>query len=267
MWHLNAMPQNISIELSIYWQIDKDIFVDDSKMNTPFLNITYRNNSDKSIYFKKISLPDRVGLPETVHGTLLQYPYSEWLNPDWRMRAESSVEMSSFFINENYKVRIGNFLSSLGVWYIVNEADTCVECETDIINDNISDIHDYIYHTKYPERFKVSSNLPFVIDDLCEESILKANRNYFVFLKPDETYTDTFNLVAFQLVKGNYTFGIEENTIPDSVWSEFIWDDSQRKYIEQNIKLPEKVGEYQLYSGAFLTNRVTVDFSKSLIDK
>lgn len=257
------MSQNISVELSIHWQIGKCIFNEDSMMNTPMLNIVYRNNSNENIYFKKISLPDRVSLPRTGYSMLLQYPYEEWLNPNWRKRAESSLEMSPFFINKSYRVVIDNYQAYSESWYIVNEADTCAEeCVDDIINDCISNIHEFIYHKKYPGRFRLSEKHQFTKDNLSEDSILIANRNYFVFLRPDETYTDTFNIVAFQLLKGSYTFEVGNNSIPDFVWDEFIWDDIQQKYIEQKVKLPNKVGEYHLYSGSFFSNSVTVDFSK-----
>ena len=35
-----------------------------------------------------------------------------------------------------------------------------------------------------------------------------------------------------------------------------------KKNVEQELELPEIVGEYQLYSGAFNTNKVTVCFGE-----
>jgi len=267
LWSINTLAQNVSIELSIHWQMEKDIFDEDLMMNTPFLNITYRNNSDENIYFNKVSSPNRVGLPPTGRGILLQYPYNEWLNPNWRNRAESSVKMSPYFMNENYRIRIGDLFSLFKVgWHIVNEADSCVECEVDIINDCLTDIHEFIYYKKYPERIRAPSEFRLQKNDLSEEGILSVIKDLFVFLKPNEIYTDTFNLVAFQVVKGTFTFTIKKDTIPDFVWGDYFRDDTQNKYTEQKIKLPDKVGEYHIYSGSFFTNSVTVEFSRSVID-
>jgi len=256
-----TMSQNVSIELSIHWQIEKDIFDEDTMTNTPILNVTYRNNSGDNIYFKKISLSDEVGLPRTGYGSLL-HPIEGWVDPNWQKRAEIALEMSSLFINENYRVEIGGYQPYSGGWHIINKADTCVECETDLINDNISYIHEFIFRKKYQGRLRVLEKYQFKKEDLSEDGILNAKRHNFVFLKPNDFCTDTFNLVAFQLLKGNYTFAIGENTIPDFVWDIAFWDDIQKKYIEQKIKLPDKVGEYQLYSGLFFANSITVDFSK-----
>ena len=257
----SLIAQNVSIELSIHWQVEKDIFNEDTTVNTPFLSVTYRNNSDENLYFKKIPSPDEVGVPETGYRMLLNRSADEILN--WRRRAEISLELSPMFIGNKYVVDIGNFRFCLETWNIVNEMDTCRnESDIGLINDDISEIHQYIYHKKYTERLRIASKLQFKKEDLSEDSIMNVNRNYFVFLKPKEIYTDTFNLIAFQLIKGHYTFGIGENSIPDFVEIEYIWDNEKSYWLEQTAKLPVKVGEYHLYSGSFFTNTLTVDFSK-----
>jgi hypothetical protein len=52
---LSLFPQCISIELSVIWKMEYDIFNRDSMVNTPILNITYRNNCDVNYYFFKAS--------------------------------------------------------------------------------------------------------------------------------------------------------------------------------------------------------------------
>ncbi len=73
MLSLDALSQNVCIELSVHWQLEKDIFKEDSIVNTPFLHITYKNNSNENIYFKKLPLPDSLGLPTP--GWLAEYYY------------------------------------------------------------------------------------------------------------------------------------------------------------------------------------------------
>ena len=234
-----AVSQNVSIELSIHWQLERDVFNEDSIVNTPMLNITYRNNSDENIYFKKISLPNGIGLPRTGYGFNMNMPPE--MRNNWRKRAENSLKFSQFTVGNDYMVEIGSFLSVPSSWFIYNKADTCEECTMDLINDNISDIHEYMTRKPLDTDFPRSRDL---------YEILGIDKENFVFLQPNETYTETFNIIAFQLVKGNFTFGIKEDTIPDYVQIRF----------RQTAKLPEKVGEYRLYSGSFHTNAVKVSF-------
>lgn len=260
MCYLNGMSQYVSIELSENRQLEKDIFNEDSVVNTPLLNITYRNNSNTCIYFKKISIPNKARLPGTVSGTNMNMPAEMRFN--WKKKAEIALMYSQFSIGEKYRVNIGTFLSrDAGSWFLVNEADTCTECDIDLINDRITDIHEFIYRKQYPDRISIPTMIPFTVkQDLTEENILTVNSDLFVFLKPNEIHIDTFNIIAFQLIKGDFTFAISEDTIPDRVWIEYIWDSAQSKYIEQTAMLPKKIGAYNLYCGAFHTNEVKIKF-------
>jgi hypothetical protein len=262
MLSLNAVAQNVSIQLSIHQQLKQDIFNEDSVVNTPMLNVMYQNNSNKNVYFKKVSWTDESGLPITGYGSLMQYPYEEWLNPNWRKRAEAALSFSEFTAGNNYIVEIGGFQSCFGSWHIVNEADTCIECETDLINDCITDIHAFVNHKKQIERFEDYQKSQFHKEDLPENSILNTGSRYFVFLKPGEIHTDTFNIIAFKLIKGNFTFSIGENIITETEYVDMghVWNETQKRLIRQTVKLPDKVGNFNLYTGAVLTNNLQISF-------
>jgi hypothetical protein len=260
MLSLNAVAQNVSIQLSVHWQLEQDIFDEDSVVNTPMLNVTYQNNGSENIYFKKVSLPDETGAPQTGYGSLMHYPYEEWLNPNWRMRAKAALSFSKFTAGNNYIVKIGISQFCTGPWDIVNEADTCIECETDLINDNISNIHEFIKHKKQTERFGDYSKSQFNKEDLSEDSILNACSKYFVFLKPGEIHTDTFNIIAFKLIKGNFTFIIDETIVTEYVYIEYFLDEIQKRLIQPTAKLPDKVGIFNLYKGVVLVNNLQISF-------
>ena len=76
-----------------------------------------------------------------------------------------------------------------------------------------------------------------------------------MFLKAGETKEDVYNLTCFDLVKGTYTFILNDSEFSSQVLTEW-------KIGEPNefLSLPEKVGEYKLYSGEFTANSVTVTF-------
>ena len=143
------------------------------------------------------------------------------------------------------------------------------------MNPNLTSVNFCLktYNNKVPNRLSNSSKWQFEPPDVLPENLLDSVGDKFVFLKSGETHIDTYNLVAFQIVEGCYTFFIDQEDIKDYVLhTEIIftnrdWIINEKgevtvKTIEHKLELPEIVGEYHLYSGAFNTNKVTVCFGK-----
>ena len=99
----------------------------------------------------------------------------------------------------------------------------------------------------------------FSADDILSENIISSVGEQFVFLKSGETYTDTYNLIAFKILGGCYTFHTFDNIIENYVLTTEM-DSVTKRPVEQKLELPETVGEYFRYSGSFNTNKVTVCF-------
>jgi hypothetical protein len=260
---LAIMPlysQSVSIELSVSWRLEKNILEEGSIMNTPILNIIYRNNSSDNIYFKKISMPDYNELPKTSSGALVQISDKELANIDWQGIVQSAISYSKFTVGRNYLVEIGNSNTIEGYWNVINYEDTCIECESDYINDVISDVHRYINFRNKLRATSIKSKLQFIKSDIIEDSVLHPNKKYFVFLKPKEIHIDSFNVFAFNLVKGNFTFSIGKNVIENYDFIKPFWDENQKLWIQRVSKLPERVGVYKLYSGGINTNKLTIEF-------
>lgn len=114
--NLLAFSQFISIELSVKWTKGYDIFKEDSVICYPELSITYRNNSDTNFYFLKVS-DSRKGNPMLPWGTFYQYPYEEYLNPDYKKRAISHFD----YTNTKYTVIIGGSQSYNKGWIVYND--------------------------------------------------------------------------------------------------------------------------------------------------
>ena len=87
-----------------------------------------------------------------------------------------------------------------------------------------------------------------------------SNMNKFIFLKAGEIYTDSYNLIGFQMIKGSFMFYISIDSLTDYIYTTPIWDNNQSKYVETKTMLPKLVGEYKLYSGKFNTNKITITF-------
>jgi hypothetical protein len=248
--------QCISVELSIKWENKYDIFSNDSIVCVPNLIITYRNNSNNSYYFLKVS-DSRYGYPLISSGLMLQYPYEEYRNPSYLKRAKSHGNYS----HSNYNVLIGGMPLFSSGWLINNDTINFLEEDNSyLLADCLADIYEYIYREKQPEVFY--KKIYFSESDILPKSIKDTIKEQFVFLKPGESYTDIYNLVAFQLVKGNFTFIINQNSFPDYVNIDPIWDSNQSKYMENRASLPAVVDGYNLYSGHFNSNTVTITFLK-----
>ena len=230
----------------------------------PNLHITYRNLSDTNYYFLKMS-DSRDSLPETLRGGLI-HPgdFEEYLL--WRHDYYRRAKSHGNYANENFHVRIGREPLFSSGWKVIHDSLLqATEYMLDRVNDNLADIYEYMYRSNNSE-YKIK-RIYFTPSDLTPENILNVVNDQFVFLKPNEIYIDTYNLVGFKKVEGCFTFLINQSSFKDYVLIEPKWNDSLSRWEEQRMCLPDKIGEYQLYSGDFLTNRVMVDFSKSIMDK
>jgi hypothetical protein len=267
-WQM-LLSQCISVELSITWEMENHIYYKDTMVNLPKLNITYRNNCDSNYYFLKVS-NSKDSFPS--FGCLItHYPSNE--KPDCHQK-----------INYNAK-RYTNQILNVGItkyqryqiygtyWSIYSDSfDTnasypaWVECA-------LQDIHECIRNDNNLTAMW-GPKWQFEPQDVLPENILDSVSDQFVFLKSGEIFTDTYNLVAFQIIEGCYTFVIDQEDIKNYVLSsETIHADegypvmNQKgeitiKTIWHELELPTVVGEYQLYSGTFNTNKVTVCFGE-----
>jgi len=253
----STYSQSISVELSVRWIKGVDIFNRDSIIYYPELIITYRNNSDTSYYFSKVS-ESRFGLPILPIGSLLQYPIEYYTNPNYLERAKSHGS----YMNNKYKVEIGGGQLYTKGWIVINDSSEIeVEQEIDMINDDLADIYEYIYREKFNTESDNAewNKINFFLCNINPYDILNVYNKKFFFLRPGEIYTDTYNLVGFKLIKGCFTFYVSPY-FPDYVYTTPIWDKNQSKYLQIKTALPKVVGEYKLYSGNFNTNKITITF-------
>ena len=270
----SLFSQCISIELSVTWEISNDIFCKDTMKNIPMLHITYRNNCASDYYFLKVS-DNKNSLPPIGCGIMFHYPDEYYLYPNYLKRAKSHQN----YANQDFKVRIGGGLFYLNSWDILNDTVDFYNVHADaVVSCDLQDIYEYICRVeKFEDNTKRTPEgamkLEFEPEDLYPENLLNSAGDRFLLIKSGETYTDTYNLVAFQIVEGCYTFFIAQEDIKDYVlYTETIFTDKDWtinekgeitvKNIEQKLELPPVVGEYQLYSGGFNTNKVTVCFGE-----
>jgi len=243
-----VFSQCISIELSVTWKMGYDIFNKDSVISIPMLNITYRNNCDTNYYFFKVS-PRKDG-----YSMVRCYALRNIFDHELQKIAKS---YQYNYTNRAFNVLIGKGNSINKAWEIVE--DTIEFFLKDPSKERIScalqDIYQYLCSERYNKSTK-NNHKCFEPSIVTPENILSGSGlERFVFLKPNETHIDTYNLIGYKFVEGSFTFHIDQNVIKNYV----LGLDAGRTI---EIKLPAVVGEYQLYSGSFNTNKVTVCFGE-----
>jgi hypothetical protein len=251
--------QSISIELSVSWRKGYDIIDKESMIYIPILNITYRNNCDTDYYFLNIC-ETKDSFPNILCLLLDNVHYDEYAQADY-IREE---QLYGKYVNQTFKVYIGGRLSYGSIWDIDWVSD-CTDISSEYVKCYLRRIYSYIRRDNdikdYPKKNPDGTyRHGFTPEDLLPENCLNSVKEQFVFLKSGETYTYTYNLVAFQLVGGCFTFHTYNNLIENYVLGESEYDAELKRVVAKKLLLPEIVGEYYRYSGAFNTNKVTVCF-------
>lgn len=257
--------QDISINLSIRWSERPYILNTDSIVKCPELVMSYTNNSNNDLYFRKFS-HYRNGFPDFLY---FEIPDFHYYNPredegcDYREYCKKHTNyrktIRGFVENEQYKDEKYYIVISLPIvnykyWEAINEKvwdDD--EIESDFINKKLMIINDYLSDSIYDNIDDRKQHKEyFSASDITEEAIEKRINSQFMFLKAGETREDVYNLACFDIVKGTYTFVLKGDFFSNSIFTG--WCDNA------HLPLPEKVGEYKLYAGGFTSNSVTVTF-------
>lgn len=255
--------QSISVELSIHWEIDSISYpLSEENPYVPFLDITYRNNSNEDVYFLKVS-PSLNGCPTFLRSVSLVHPqdYSRKKVFSELVRSKDYIINSSLLSNysdDHFTVIMGTSpfycskLELLPDTLDPNEGHMIAE-----INDDLSDIYGLI-STSYSYSVN-AGNIYYSTSDITENGVSNEIKNKFVFLRQGEIYSEKYNLIGFKLLKGHFTF-YANGDFPSYVYTSNIWDKKQQKFFNIQTLLPRLIGVYKLYSGHFYSNKITISF-------
>ncbi len=240
---MHLFSQCISVELSIHWKREPAPFsLTENDFCVPYLHITYRNNSDDALYFLKVSQSVN-NLPEFVGGGILM---------------GNNPTQYEYHSNTEFLVTLSASPHYLSAWEVIPDTlDTNSEHEISIINDDLENIYESLFNNYSDSLSEIKTH--YTASDIIPEVIIDKFKDKFVFLMPGETCIDTYNLIGFELLKGDFVFYICPY-LPTYVYTTPIWDNNQSKYIETRTMLPKLVGEYKLYSGNFNSNKISITF-------
>lgn len=233
MFDFSSFAQTISIELSLKWENKKKNICGDYQLaRVPYLELSYRNNSCDSLYFFKI-IDDLYFTSARSHGFQTN-------------KKDLCLDDLIYHENERYKVIIGgNPLFYFSEIFEINEDINDASFSNDI-NDHIQQVYSNVLHKKDPERLYLYQKEKI---DISEKNLTTSFKNLLVFLKPKETFVQTFDLSGFFIIGGSYKFVINKKRIDNFIEISPLWDESKKEWYNNKKYLPLNVNGYSLFSG------------------
>lgn len=263
---LSLHSQDISINLSIRWSEGPYILNTDSIVRYPELVVSYTNNSQNNLYFRKFSYY-RKGIPDFCYEEsvcilepdpeMFKVGIIKWLKQhrDYRNTISKMIDKKKY-LNNKFYVLIYPPEYYYDDWETVDEEKYGKPRAFHEINHDLKVINDYLNDSIYG-NIDERENLKmfFTSSDITKRAIKNKTKEQFLFLKAGETKEDVYNLTCFDVVKGTYTFILKGGEFSDKV--PYNWNIRETN---NYFPLPKKVGKYKLYSGKFTSNSITVKF-------
>lgn len=253
--------QNVYITISA--EIDSTV-LDNQTTNDDcqcHLKITYENNTDTAIYFEKVmkdvQMENEIGVPQFIGGGLYNPPKTTISTIDYSN--DSIIITIPLGPNQRWSAYSNITFSSSSIIHVLEE--------------DLEIYYDQLYHNSYPNKTYTFSNeliqqahssghYKELVNDFIEnqtDSLAKYS-DFFVFLKPKETYSDYFDMSGFIYFRGHYSFMIRDNYWHNSIIIEEKYDEVLKRGIQVTKPFPESIGIYKLYTGPIESNVLSVDF-------
>lgn len=267
-----AFAQNVAVNLSLEWDTCSCI-LESGNEKTPFLCITYTNNTGKDIYFKNLMSAD-CEYPNFRANTFKSRGSSFNVPDEIRYNKQYLAENYSEYPDSHRVVEIqlsypNGILEILGGGWNVydtvksdngDEMSVSVLFVSDNIKYKIQDLYDYEktvccgYSTA---TYNYDLYRAMHSYQISEKEILLAYKRFFVFLKNGESYKIRYNLFGFKKIRGSYDFVFEKSYKKDenSQIIDYPFSDDDNKK-----NLPAQVNGYELFDGYFSANHLSVKF-------
>ena len=224
------------------------------------LKISYENKTDSAIYFNKvvkdIQIGNNIGFP--------QFNGSSLYNPP--KKSISSINYS----NDTSVIVIPLNLND--PWRVFSDSIYSYNTRNSLLEDDLEIFYDSLYYNSLSEKSASSftslywkhtlgRRREFINDFNAHQtdSLIKYN-DFFVFLKPGETYSDYFDMSGFVYFKGHYCFMVKKNYWSDSIVVDVKYNDELKRNLQVTEPLPNSIGIYKLYSRPVISNVLYVDF-------
>jgi hypothetical protein len=278
------IAQDMSIEFSIEWKNSLDFSFKELKnedIRPAYLNITYRNISDRPLYCMKIAggksgLPEIILLHNDYQGKIFPFPSDDGyckrryfvgfrsnphynMNLAWNIRNDTT-DIEYKIIKETWKRPVYDIVCD-GCPTGVIGGDTATL--TDWLFVTLDNIYNFIYSNYClklrEENGRNDKETYHYLYGIVQDTVMNNSLDKFVFLNPNEIYVDKYSLIGFQITGGMFTFQLDDTKSLDYVATSPVYEDECKQHHVKK-KLSKKVGEYEFFTGEFFSNKIVVQF-------
>lgn len=277
-----ANAQDLSIELTVTWRTcaGVPIIVKDERIcKLPALVITYKNLSQRKIYFRGltqpgarfIEFPEEFVLPSALENWIKLLPNRKKsvdtvaigpiMSGGYRLMWEGvrvkNNEISKPNTIDPFNYSISNLQYAFQIQAALDKANSGKKL--DFFEDCCKQGIDLVTALKlyYESDLERNHDLEFTERDIypaMSESVLSE----FLFLKEGEVHIDTLDLSAFWMLGGTFDFSVRSPVIESYLLGDPVLDSKTERWVYKKLNLPVRVLGHELFSGKFLTNSVKV---------
>lgn len=221
------ISQNVCINFSVHYETMFSEFLD-TIAEVPFLDITYKNNTDQDVFIKGVC-DLQSNYPKFGIGSLSHVPCDVYISPDY-------YEIMAFRhpdYDEDFVVEINDTWTVLDSTQLV-EDELCL-CP---INDNLY----YMYEWKELDDIR-KTGMPH------PEHMMRLPKGLnLVFLKAGTSYVSSYNLDALCINKGSYLFMVSSSYSANSI-TESCYNMADGRFVSAKLSLPDEIQQYHRYDG------------------
>jgi len=267
----SVYSQEISIEFSIKYQNDFPFYIgqlEETKIYPVYLVVTYRNISDKSLYFSKINEGtfDVTICSDTARSVItdrfqLPYYHNDTCKPYFTVGFKPN---SDFFSGFSWEVRMDSICNGRNSYWYYDVIDLNEYLSELIFTDNTDErlfwssdnTGTFYYNTDYLDNKYSEVKKSFCPADINDKNIWENFKDKFLFLMPGNIYISKIVLLGFQISGGTFTFQLD-NTKPFE-YVNVALNPLSNEFVR--VELPLEIRQYELFKGDFVSNKMQVYF-------
>ncbi|MCL2041753.1 MAG: hypothetical protein FWG84_06920 [Bacteroidales bacterium] len=271
----SVYSQEIFVEFSIEYRNDITYYIgqlEETDIKPVCLVVTYRNISDKSLYFSKISEGtfDIKNCSDTTRSVLMDkspFPYyqNDTCKPYFTVGFKPNTD---FFSGFSWEVRVDTICNGRYSYWYYDVIDMNGDLSEVVFTENTDDglfwesdnTGKFIYNTDYLDNKYLEIKKSFCPADINDKNIWENFKDKFLFLKPNAGFISSIALIGFQISGGTFTFQLDSTKPFEYV--DVVLPKQNDSLSNEVIRreLPSKIGEYELFKGDFVSNKTHVFF-------
>jgi hypothetical protein len=272
---MSVYSQEISVEFSFEYQNSLTYYIgqlEETEIYPVYLVVTYRNISDRSLYFSKINEGDfDITNCSNIARSVLtdRFPFFYYQNDTCKPHFTVGFKPNSdFFSGFSWEVRIDSMCNGRYSYWYYDVIDTNGNLSELVITENTDEglfwssdnTGKFYYNTNYLDNKYLEVKKSFCPADINDKNIWENFKDKFLFLRPNDIFVSRIALIGFQVSGGTFTFQLD--SIKPFDYVEVVLSKQNDSLSNEFVRkeLPLKIGRYELFKGDFVSNKTHVFF-------